>query len=84
MAEVRWRNGLAVARLRIGLRVLTLITWVVSAVRGGSAAVGAPEYWLAAAVNAGHLAAAVAALLLLRRRWRAGGRTPATARRSPT
>ncbi len=60
------------AWLRIGLRTLTLVTWIASAVRGGSPAVEAPEYWLAAAVNAGHLAAGVAALLLLRRRWRVG------------
>jgi signal transduction histidine kinase len=68
--EVRWRNGISIAWLRIGLRVLTLITWVVSAARGGAGSVAQGELWLAAAINAGHLTLGVAALLLLARRWR--------------
>lgn len=69
MAEVRYRNGLSIAWLRLGLRVTTLALWLYSASGGGSAVVGARDYLVAAAVNAGHLVTSVAVLLLLRRRW---------------
>lgn len=69
-AEARWRNGLSVAVIRIGLRLGTLALWLRSALGGGSPMVAEPTYWVAAAVNAGHLALGVAALLLLMRRWR--------------
>lgn len=70
MAEVRWRNGISIAWLRLGLRVATLALWLHAALRGGSLAVSERGYWIAAATNAGHLALGVAALLLLERRWR--------------
>jgi signal transduction histidine kinase len=70
VAEARWRNGVSVAWLRIGLRVATLALWLQSALGGGSPTVAELQYWVAVAVNAGHLALGVAALLLLRRRWR--------------
>jgi len=70
VAEVRWRNGISIAWLRLGLRVFTLVTWIASAIGGGSFSVGQVEYWLAAAINAGHLVVGVAALMLLERRWR--------------
>jgi signal transduction histidine kinase len=70
VAEVRWRNGLSIAWLRIGLRVITLALWIGAATRGGLGALVEASYWTAAAVNAGHLVLAVAALLLLERRWR--------------
>jgi signal transduction histidine kinase len=68
--EVRYRNGLSIAWLRIGLRVTTLATWTLAALRGGAGSVAEVDYWLAAAINAGHLSIAVATLLLLERRWR--------------
>jgi signal transduction histidine kinase len=61
--EVRYRNGLAVAWLRLGLRLLTLTLWIVSAARGAGDA-----YWQAAAVNAFHLGVGAAVLVMLRRR----------------
>jgi signal transduction histidine kinase len=70
VAEVRWRNGLSIAWLRIGLRVTTLVLWLHAALSGGSAVVSELNYWVATAVNAGHLVVGVAALLLLERRWR--------------
>jgi signal transduction histidine kinase len=70
VAEVRWRNGRSIAWLRIGLRVTTLGLWLHAALTGGSPMVAEPAYWVAAAVNAGHLALGVGALALLERRWR--------------
>lgn len=70
MAEVRWRNGLSIAWLRIGLRTTTLALWLHAALGGGSPLVAEPAYWAAAAVNAGHLLLGGLALALLRRRWR--------------
>lgn len=70
MEEVRWRNGLLVAWLRLGLRLATLALWVHAALVGGTPAVSADGYWVAAAVNAAHLTLGLAALVLLRRRWR--------------
>ena len=70
MAEVRWRNGISIAWLRIGLRVATLVLWIVTASRGSLAWSDVQSYWIAAAVNAGHLAIGVGALILLERRWR--------------
>ncbi len=61
--EVRYRNGLTVAWLRIGLRLLTLALWVTSAARGAGDA-----YWEAAAVNTVHLAVGAVVLVMLRRR----------------
>src|SRR5512137_1390144 len=65
--EVRYRNGLAVAWLRVGLRLLTLGLWIASALGGAGA-----SYWKAAVVNALHLAVGGAVLLLLRRRIQVG------------
>jgi signal transduction histidine kinase len=68
--EVRYRNGISVAWLRIGLRVTTLALWIHGALIGGTALVSQQGYWIAATINAGHLVLGVAALLLLERRWR--------------
>jgi len=57
--EVRYRNGLTVAWLRIGLRLLTLALWVASAARGAGDA-----YWEAAAVNTVHLAVGAVVLVM--------------------
>jgi signal transduction histidine kinase len=64
VAEIRYRNGLAVAWIRIGLRLLTLTLWIASAVGGAG-----PAYWEAATVNALHLGMGLTVLALLRRRF---------------
>jgi signal transduction histidine kinase len=70
VAEVRWRNGISVGWLRIGFRVATLALWLVAAWRGGAGTVTVSDYWLAAAINAGHLSLGLLALMALDRRWR--------------
>jgi len=61
--EVRFRNGVAVAWIRVVLRVLTLSLWIATGLRGGG-----DVYWEAAAANSLHLAVGIAVLLLLLRR----------------
>jgi len=34
--EVRWRNGVSIAWLRLGLRLLALATWLYTAANGGT------------------------------------------------
>jgi signal transduction histidine kinase len=67
IAEVRWRNAVVVAWARLGLRVakLGLLAYVTLVV-----GVALPRWVLG--VNLAHLALAGAAIVLLRRRWRAG------------
>jgi len=69
--EVRYRNGLALAGLRIGLRTVTLALWLGSLVWVIPAAERRP-YWSPVIVNTAHLAIGgwVLAWLLRRRRVR--------------
>ncbi len=70
VAEVRHRNGVAIAWLRLGLRTLTLLVWMAAALRGRFGAMEPAAYWLAVGVNAGHLAFGAWALRALQRGWR--------------
>jgi len=66
IADVRYRNGLILAWLRVGLRTLTLVTWLLSL------HLGSPReqtlHYLTVLVNAIHLAIGGVVLIALRRR----------------
>jgi signal transduction histidine kinase len=67
VAEVRYRNGLVIAWLRVALRSATLALYLGSLLAGGG------SYFLVPVlINVGHLAVAAAVVALLRRRLAVG------------